>query len=167
MSWLARLDAFLIRRARERSEGGERTADSATSGCPAEAEVAKEAALAGEASGGGAPSFAGTPPANLAEALEPALPSPPSLLSQRRDAAALLRAAEAAAEALAGREPDPVEEAERAAIRSEPELPPEGTDERRRLDRDHRTAVRGLLDAFAPIALEPTQLPHPAAEYPT
>jgi hypothetical protein len=77
----------------------------------------------------------------------------------------LLRAAEAAAKALAGREPDPVEEAERAAIRSEPELPPEGTDERGRLGRDHRTAVRGLLDAFAPTTLEPAQLPHLAAEY--
>jgi hypothetical protein len=53
------------------------------------------------------------------------------------DTAALLRAAGYAAQAVVGREPDLVGPAERAAIRSEPELPLEDTAEREKLDR-HR-----------------------------
>ena len=70
----------------------------------------------------------------------------------------------AGAEAFAGREPDAVEEAEREAIQLEPELPPEGTAERERLDRKHRAAVRGSLNASALLPIQPPPFPHAAAQ---
>jgi hypothetical protein len=62
-------------------------------------------------------------------------------------AAALLRFAEEAHAALADREPDLIDEAERAAIQAEPLLPPEGTPARAALDQRQAETVAGLLEA--------------------
>jgi hypothetical protein len=54
--------------------------------------------------------------------------------------------------------------AKRAAVASEPELPPTGTPERARLDRDHATMLAGLTMAAAkrpPAWGDPAALPSP------
>ena len=56
----------------------------------------------------------------------------------------------AAAQAMAGREPDAAEPAEREAIRSKPELPFARTSGRKRVDGKQRIAVRGAINGAAP-----------------
>jgi hypothetical protein len=145
MSWLARLDAALDQRARERSEESESGGGARASGPSPEGGDAKQVPHADAALGGGASSFADAWAGDRAQVLEKSLSSPSSPVSQHGDAAALLRGAEQAAEALAA--PDPKLDAERAAIHAEPELLPEGTPERARLDARQAAMVCGLLDA--------------------
>ncbi len=146
MSWLARLDAALARRARERSERSEE------SGAPHRAaDPPMRRAVDGVPEPGpseGASASPGT--AGRAGSAQGGLSSHPSLLSPRGGASALPAGRSPGAPPEPDRGPDAADEAERAereAIRAEPALPREGSPERERLDRMQRRMVRGLLDA--------------------
>ncbi|HWX50543.1 MAG TPA: hypothetical protein VNZ61_21055 [Roseomonas sp.] len=83
--------------------------------------------------------------------LRPSRPLPPDLLAEaraRRSDLAIL---------VADREAD---DAEREAIRTEPELPPLGSPEWDRLDRQQRAMVAGLLQASRRYLPLPDSLPH-------
>jgi hypothetical protein len=140
MSWLARLDAALAQRARERSEESERSLAARGLGPLRDGEDAKKALQRGTAPDEASPFFASPQAEDRAQTLGQPVSSPSSLLSQRADAARLARAAEDVAAALAAPDPGLAHErqviAEALVTQGQPVPEPE-----------HRAAVDGLLDA--------------------